>query len=203
MPKRVDHEERRRQIAQALVAVAARQGLHAVGMREVAAEAGVSVRLVQYYFASKDRLFFYAYRYLGEQLGLRIQARVRAAGSRPGPREVLEATLFEGLPDDEASRNMHIVYTAYATLALTDPSMAGHAFVEGPDVLENHLVGQLRAAQDAGEVPGDLDAAAEVAGLLAISAGLGTSVLVGQRDAAAAKRVVTYHLDRIFGPRSG
>jgi AcrR family transcriptional regulator len=28
-------------------------GLHATGMREVAAEAGVSLRLVQYYFGTK------------------------------------------------------------------------------------------------------------------------------------------------------
>ena len=37
MPKRVDHEERRAQIAEALIRVAGRQGLHAVGMRDVAA----------------------------------------------------------------------------------------------------------------------------------------------------------------------
>ncbi|MCF2527057.1 TetR/AcrR family transcriptional regulator [Yinghuangia soli] len=203
MPKRVDHEERRRQIADALVRVAAAHGLHAAGMREVAAEAGVSVRLVQYYFESKDRLFFYAYERLGEQLGERIQARIRAAGSRPSVRDILEATLYEGLPTDRASRDLHLVYTAYATLALTDRTLAAQAFTDGPDALENHLVGRLRAAQDAGEVPAGLDPAAEIAGLLAISAGLGTSVLVGQRSAEAAGRVVTYHLDRIFGPKEG
>src|SRR5215831_21346773 len=45
VPRRVDHEERRRQIADALVRTAATRGLHATGMREVAAEAGVSLRL--------------------------------------------------------------------------------------------------------------------------------------------------------------
>jgi AcrR family transcriptional regulator len=44
VPKRVDHEERRRQIADALLRAAAARGLHATGMREVAAEAGVSLR---------------------------------------------------------------------------------------------------------------------------------------------------------------
>ena len=39
MPKRVDHAERRTEIAEALVRVAGRSGLHAVGMRDVAAEA--------------------------------------------------------------------------------------------------------------------------------------------------------------------
>ena len=45
MPKRVDHEKRRRQTAGALLRTAATCGLHATGMREVAAEAGVSRRL--------------------------------------------------------------------------------------------------------------------------------------------------------------
>lgn len=200
VPKRVDHEERRQHIADALVRVAARDGLHAAGMREVAAEAGVSVRLVQYYFETKDRLFFYAYQRLGELLGARVQARVRAAGSRPGARDILEAMLLEGLPDDGPSRDLHKVYTAYATLALTDRTLAEHGFVDGPTALENHLVGRLRAAQDAGEVAPELDAAAEVAGLLAMSAGLGTSVLVGQRSSEAAAAVLRHHLDRIFGP---
>jgi hypothetical protein len=39
VPKRVDHDERRRQIADSLVRTAATRGLHATGMREVAAEA--------------------------------------------------------------------------------------------------------------------------------------------------------------------
>jgi len=50
--KRVDHEERWRQIADAPLRTAAARGLHATGMSEVAAEAGVSVRLVQCYFGT-------------------------------------------------------------------------------------------------------------------------------------------------------
>ncbi|MFB8061103.1 TetR family transcriptional regulator, partial [Kitasatospora purpeofusca] len=50
MTARVDHEERRRQIAEALLRIADTQGLQSASMRAVAAEAGVSLRLVQYYF---------------------------------------------------------------------------------------------------------------------------------------------------------
>jgi AcrR family transcriptional regulator len=49
VPRRVDHEQRRRQITDALLRIAGTRGLQAVTMREVAAEAGVSLRLVQYY----------------------------------------------------------------------------------------------------------------------------------------------------------
>src|SRR5437870_1208569 len=56
MPKRVDHEERRREIVEAVIRITLKGGLTAATVREVAAEAGVSVRLVQYYFGSKDAL---------------------------------------------------------------------------------------------------------------------------------------------------
>ena len=50
MPKKVDRQERRTRIADALMRVAADQGLEAVSLRHVAAEAGVSAGMVQHYF---------------------------------------------------------------------------------------------------------------------------------------------------------
>jgi AcrR family transcriptional regulator len=76
VPKRVDHEERRQRIADALVRSAATRGLHATGMREVAAEAGVSLRLVQYYFGTKEELLLAAMQQLAGQLAERAMARV-------------------------------------------------------------------------------------------------------------------------------
>lgn len=85
MPKRVDHEERRTQIADALIRVVGRQGLHAVGMRDVAAEAGVSLRLVQYYFETKEKLLFYGVQHLTDRFTARVGTCLAAAGSDPGP----------------------------------------------------------------------------------------------------------------------
>src|ERR1700722_6895881 len=77
MPKRVNHEERRQQIADALLRTAAVRGLHATGMREVAAEAGVSLRLVQYYFGTKEELLLAAMQRLAAQFGARATERFR------------------------------------------------------------------------------------------------------------------------------
>src|ERR1700759_1924338 len=85
MPKRVDHEERRRQIAEALLRVAAARGLHATGMREVAAEAGVSLRLVQYYFGTKEELLLAAMQHLAARYSARAVARFREASGSGGP----------------------------------------------------------------------------------------------------------------------
>ena len=81
---------------------------------------------------------------------------------------------------------------------MTDPGLAAQPFVAGPNSVECSLREKLHAAQDAGEVAPDLEVSAEVAGLLAMSGGLGTSVLVGQRSADAALATLRYHLDRIF-----
>ena len=76
MPKRVDHAQRRAHIADALVRVAASEGLHAVTMRGVAAEAGMSLNLVQYYFDSKAKLMHAALERLERQSHERWSARL-------------------------------------------------------------------------------------------------------------------------------
>ncbi|MFG2427456.1 TetR/AcrR family transcriptional regulator [Streptomyces sp. NPDC048590] len=198
MPKRVDHEERRRQIAAALVQVAGRRGLHAVGMREVAAEAGVSLRLVQYYFETKEKLLLFGLQYLAARLVERVTAKLREAGEGAGPRRTTEALLLASLPTDEESRIFHLVYTSYAVLTVTDEALAAQPFRDDPDAAEQTITALIRQAQQDGDARPGLDAHAEAVGLLAMSAGMGISVLVGQRDAASAEALLGHHLDRIF-----
>lgn len=210
MPKRVDHEERRRQITGALLRVAATTGLHATGIREVAAEAGVSVRLVQYYFGTKEELLLAATHELAIRFGERALARARrtaadrAAGrdspSAPtaGPRDVIAAILAEGIPHDEESRALTIVYTAYLALSLTDPALAIAPLLKDTTPLIGVIAAQLRMAQEAGDTSEHLDPAAESLSLIAMSAGLGTSVITGHSTPAQAQDVIDYHLNRLF-----
>ncbi|MFB4310991.1 TetR/AcrR family transcriptional regulator [Actinomadura sp. GTD37] len=191
MPRTADHDARRAQIIDGLVRAAARDGLHAVTMRSVAAEAGVSLRLVQYYFESKARLMNAALERLERQSRERWAARL-AGLDDPSPRETVEALLAEALPTDPESRAFHQVWTSYAVLALTDPSLAAQPFVEGPDRLERQLAQVLAEAR----APGD--PAREAARLLALAHGLGTSVLVGRRTPDSAMDILRRHLDEIL-----
>jgi AcrR family transcriptional regulator len=201
VPKRVDHEERRRQIADALLQTAATRGLHATGMREVAAEAGVSLRLVQYYFGTKEELLLAAMRYLAARFGERAVARFReASGSRSpaSPRDVIAAILAEALPADEERRTFHILYTAYFALSLTDPALAIGPLVRNSTAVIDVMAAQVRVAQAAGDTPAHLDPDLEAFSLIAMSAGLATSVLSGQSAIQQAQAVIDYHLDRLF-----
>lgn len=198
MPKRVDHEERRTQIAEALIQVAGRRGLHAVGMRDVAAEAGVSLRLVQYYFETKEKLLFYGLQHLTDRFTARVGARLAAAGPDPGPRVTIEALLLASLPTDQESRTFHLLYSSYSILSVTDGALAAQPFIENPDAAENALTGLIEGAQAAGLADPGADARTEAISLLAMTATMGTSILVAQRSPESAIAVLRHHLDRIF-----
>jgi len=204
MPKRVDHAERRRQIAEALLRVAAARGLHATGMRDVAAEAGVSLRLVQYYFGTKEDLLLAAMQHLATQFSARAMARIsqlRETESPVRPRDVIAAILTQALPADAERRTFTVIYTAYFALSLTEPALAIAPLVRNGAAVIEALATQLRAAQAAGQVPADLDPNAEALILNAMSAGLATTVLAGHSSAEQAQAVIDYHLDRLFPSR--
>jgi AcrR family transcriptional regulator len=201
MPKRVDHEERRRQIADALVRTAAKRGLHATGMREVAAEAGVSLRLVQYYFGTKEELLLAAMQQLAAQFAERGMARIRQLRKADGPaspRDIIAAILTEGLPADDERRTFTVVYTAYLALSLTDPALAISPLVRNSAAVIDVVAAQLRAAQAAGDTPAHLDPDLEAFSLLTMSAGLGTSLIGGHSSVEQAQAVIDYHLRRLF-----
>jgi AcrR family transcriptional regulator len=201
MPKRVDHEERRRQIADALLRTAAARGLHATGMREVAAEAGVSLRLVQYYFGTKEELLLAGMQHLAARFGEGAMTRIRRikeTGAQASPRDVIAAILAEALPVDDERRTFAVLNAAYFALALTDPALAISPLARNSNAVIDVVAGQLRAAQATGDTPADLDPDAEALGLLAMSHGLGVSVLGDQSSAERVQAVIDYHLDRLF-----
>ena len=156
MPRRVDHEERRRQIADALVRTAATRGLHATGMREVAAEAGVSLRLVQYYFGTKEELLLAAMQHLAARFGERAMTRInriKETEDPVNPRDVIAAILTEALPADDERRTFTLVYTAYLALSLTDPALAIAPLARNSNAVSDVIAAQLRTAQAAGDIP--------------------------------------------------
>jgi len=64
MPKLVDHEQRRRELAKAAVRVIARDGLEAATTRAVATESGWSTGVLKHYFDGRDDILRYALREL-------------------------------------------------------------------------------------------------------------------------------------------
>jgi AcrR family transcriptional regulator len=199
MPKRVDHDERRRQIAEALWRIASTRGLQAVSLREVAAEAGLSMRLVQYYCKTKHRMLLFALEYLNERSEQPARERTVSSSEPPTPWSILRGMLIGSLPLDAHRRLTSIVYLAYYVRALTDPDLAELFRGSGP-LLEEEVAGQIRQAQEAGDAALEVDARREAQTLLAVARNLGGDILLESRTVEEALALLDYHLDRIFPP---
>jgi AcrR family transcriptional regulator len=95
---------RRTEIMEAVERLLARGGLNAVTMRAVAAEADVSLRLVQYYGSTKDELLSATLDRLADKSVERWRARTRRQGDE-SPLEVIKGFYDEALPTDRASQD--------------------------------------------------------------------------------------------------
>src|SRR4051794_40262713 len=104
MPKKVDHDVRRREIVDALWRITARGGLEAATIREIAAEAGCSVRPVQYYFRNKADLMAAAHALVAQRLTERVTRAVQELGPAAAPRPIVEAITRAFLPTDPEAR---------------------------------------------------------------------------------------------------
>jgi AcrR family transcriptional regulator len=197
MPRIVDHDERRSEIIAALVAFAAREGLHNVSMRAIAAEAGVSLRLVQYYFENKAGLMQAGLRFLEDRSNARWSQRLSSSTNQPSAKAVLVSLFEEALPIDREARDFHLLWTSYAMLAMTDPDIPDRTFVEGPNRLQQRLCEILARGKVAGDLDKDIDVEHEAAVLLGLIHGLGTAVLVGQQTGDAALQHLKFHLEKL------
>ncbi|GAA2430486.1 TetR/AcrR family transcriptional regulator [Streptomyces macrosporus] len=186
---------RRRRIAEAVWRIAAEQGLDAASMRRIAAEAGVSLRVVQYHFDSKHALLADALRLLHEENERLARARIRY--DMTDPRGLLRGLLDEFLPLDDQRAFALRVFEAYYARSLTDPSLAA-VFLSAEQPLERLVADIIEAGRAAGSAAPGIDRRHEADLLVAGATGLGVDVLHGRRSLADARAVLDYHLARIF-----
>lgn len=117
MPKIVDHDERRRELAQAALTVIGRSGLEAATIRAVAEESGWSTGVLKHYYTDKEELLRGSLREM-ERANV---ARFDAAQQQPtGFDAILEITT-EILDADVSESRQWIAFTARASV---DPEIA-------------------------------------------------------------------------------
>jgi len=198
MPRKVDHHARRTAIAEAVWRLTARGGIETVTLRNVAAEAGMSLGQVQHYFPTKDALLAHAYHAVTERAATRTSLRHDPTPDEdPDPRTVIREALVELLPlDPDRTLEAH-VGLAYLARAAVSPDLAAHLHKTHAD-LEDLIVDQLRHGQRLGTVPVDLDPAREARTLLAVLDGLAAHVLIGHHTPADAEHALDTHLDHVF-----
>lgn len=197
MPRTVDHDERKSMILTAFVEVALAKGLHAVSLRDVASAAGVSLRLVQYYFETKSGLMQAGLSFLEAQSNMRWTARLDGRSDQTSPRAALLTLFEEAMPTDRKSREFHLLWMSYTVLALTSDEISGRAFIDSPNKLKGRISEIVKQGIGTGDFHSELDAEAEAATLVGLIHGLGTAVLIGQQSGQTALSHLSHYLDRL------
>jgi AcrR family transcriptional regulator len=194
MPKQVDHEARRRQITDAVCRITLAQGLGAATFRAVAAEAGVSVRLVQHYFGTKEGLLKTTQQHVGERSTERLMRWIEATDG--SPRAVLEAFIKSFAPVDEETRVAMLMYVALYTESVVAAVQGDADAVRTTetDMMRSTILEQLQR----GPLAPGVDPAAEAGLLTALLPGLGQYLLNGTMTADEVFQTIDYHLDRLF-----
>jgi AcrR family transcriptional regulator len=197
VPKKVDVDARRREIADALLHLAATEGLESVSLRHVAAEAGVSMGAVQHYFRNKDEMLTFALEHQAQRREQRIVAKLTEAGRPPTVREIVRTSLLEVLPTDEVSRSEWLVGIAFFIRAMHVPAMAA-VIAEGAPKVIAFFTEQLASAQAEGRLVEGVDPYQEAAVLWSMVDAQSTGIVLGERSADDAVVTVDYYLDRLF-----
>ncbi|MBH5334628.1 TetR family transcriptional regulator C-terminal domain-containing protein [Streptomyces pactum] len=176
MPRTADHEQRRRQIADAVCALISEHGLDAVTVARTAATAGMSVGLVQHYFRTKDEMLLHAFREVTARIRARAEEHIRAGTEHRRPiSAVLVEVMAEFLPLDDNRRTEFRVTRAFTGRALDVPALA-EVDAETARQLRSEIARAVRNGKECGEVAPGLDPWPAAVRLTALTEGLAAQV---------------------------
>lgn len=193
MPKLIDRERRQQDIAEAVWRVVIRDGITAVSVRDVAAEAGLSTGSLRHTFASKADLLAYSMQLVHR----RAQERAYRHAQITDPRERAIAIVAEVLPLDDTRRcehevNLALIAEAPAHPELGDITRTAHRALRAglvllvADLQQHGLCAPWRSVDD------------EARRLHALITGAAMQAMVGETDTPeSVLQMVIEHLDSL------
>lgn len=199
MPKLIDHQERREEIAEATWRVILRDGVAAASVRTVATEAGRSIGSLRHVFTSQSELLVFALQLVID----RVSARVSTMPPRRTAVATVEAVAAEFIPLDHNRRREMEVYLALFSAASSNADLRGvrdsahQALREGC----RWMIGRLEAS---GDLTPDADRELETLRLHALVDGLAAHLVYEPIDADPewARRVLVRHIRSLGTPAS-
>jgi len=200
MPKVVNHEAKRRELAEAAWRTIAEYGIDGASVRAIAGQAECSTGVLAHYFPDKDALLLEALNLASARMAARMEERCR----RRSDLKALRAVLHEALPVDDERRQEWRVWLSFWARAFSEPSMAGEQnrlYAELRDLVRNLLL----ACQTQGTIRPDVDAESEAWLIIALIDGLGSQAMC-EPDALPPDRlisVVDRYLSRLAVDKDG
>jgi AcrR family transcriptional regulator len=192
MPKLVDHQQRRAELAEAVWTVIRRDGLPRASVRNVAREAGLSMGSLRHYFATQSELLCFAMELVGDRARARIQALEPAAD----PRRQAEQLLHQLVPLDDERRAEAEVWLAFTGHALVDTQQRA-IYQQIHDQLYGACASAVTLLADAGLTAKGLDIPLEASRLHALLDGLALHAVMRPTVVTPSRitAVIARHLD--------
>ncbi|QNG17563.1 TetR family transcriptional regulator [Rhodococcus triatomae] len=198
MPKLIDHDERQQLIAEAVWRVIVRDGVSAVSVREVAAEAGLSSGSLRHVFPSKSALVAYSMQLVHDRVRERIRTRLEITD----PRSRALAICEEMLPLDDRRRCEMEVNLALIAESPGHPDLRRIA-LDAHHALREGCFRVLTDLSRHGLFDPERDVGAEALRLHALLDGLAMHLVLGENDSPdAAAGALAAHLDSLAHPES-
>ena len=192
--------DRREALVDAAIESLKRYGYEGLSVRRIAAEAGVSIGLINHHFPNKDTLVAESYRTFSRRLAANFEKAVAVAG--PDPRARIRAYLNAFFSGPNLDPQVLTAWVVYWSLVQVSPEMHSVRDEEGRGYGE--VLGRLLSdlAQSRGSATVDLGLA--VTGLTALLDGLWLQLCLDPssfrpQDAAA---LCDDWVDRMIGPRT-
>lgn len=194
MPKIVDHDEKRKQIAEAAWNIIREEGVEKASIRRVAAEAGMSSGALRHYFSTQDEMLLFIMNYYLEEGKKRSQNKEWSEN----PVQAVEEVLLELVPIDEEKKIETSVWWILALRSLTSDTIKDKKdeMTDGTYELANSMI-EILALK--GVLSDSMNAKLEKSRLTALIEGLSIHALLRPDvySPEKVKEVIRYHLETL------
>lgn len=196
MPRQVDHDSRRRQIARAVLDLISERGMDGATLRDTAVRAGVSMGAVQRCFSTKEQMVGFVMEHMNHRITGRVQAEIPDTADPATAMTTLEHTLAAILALDQPSLAETRVWLAFIARAAIDPALATAQREQYAGLAE--LVALLiRAAQTHGQARPELDPDQEADALVTLTDGLNIQLLLERQTPDSARTALHHRINTL------
>lgn len=190
MPKLVDHDQRRSEIAEAAAQIIADEGIDACTMLAISAAAGVTTGAVTHYFRDKNEIILAALRWADESM----QARTLRALEES---QDIISIVLSALPTDRESRTHWLVWGVFSDSATRIPRLMSELRQRNAEwiAFARFIIEKLSAQ---GKLADFVDADLEAKIFVALIDGLGCHAAVDPKTwpEEELRRIIEYYIGR-------